>query len=67
MQDEWIKKVSEGRLVKFTYLDLAEGGVFMTAQIARNEIVHSILLCEQNHPLNRKEVESRFESGLFKK
>jgi hypothetical protein len=28
MKDEWIKKVSDGRLVQFTYLELAEGGVF---------------------------------------
>lgn len=67
MQDEWIKKISDGRLVQFTYLELAEGGVFMTAQIARNEVVHSILLRDLNNPLNRKEVERRFESELSKK
>jgi hypothetical protein len=67
MNDEWIKKVSDGRLVQFTYLELAGGGVFMTAQIARNEIVYSILLSQLNNPLNRKEVESRFERELIKK
>ena len=67
MKDEWIKNLSDGRLVQFTYVELAEGGVFMTAQIARNEVVYSILLRKLNNPLNRKEVESRFESELLKK
>ena len=43
------------------------GGVFMTTQIARNEVVYSILLSEVNNPLSRKEVERRFESELLKK
>jgi hypothetical protein len=58
---------ADRRLVQFTYLELAEGGVFMTAQIAGNEVVYSILLRELNNPLNRKEVESRFERELLKK
>lgn len=66
-RDEWIKKLSDGRLVQFTYLELEGGGVFMTAQIARNEVVYSILLNEINNPLRREEVESRFGSELSKK
>ncbi len=66
-KDEWIKALSDGRLVQFTYLELAAGGAFMTAQIARNEVVYSILLNAVNNPLNRKEVESRFESELLKR
>ena len=67
MKDEWIKKLPDGRLVQFTYLELSEGGLFMTAQIARNEIVYSILLHELNYPLDREKVESRFECELLKK
>lgn len=67
MKDEWIKRLSDGRLVQFTYLELAGGGVFMTAQIASNEVVYSILLSEVKDPLSRKEIESRFESELLKK
>jgi hypothetical protein len=67
MKDEWTKELSDGRLVQFTYLELVGGGVFMTTQIARNEVVYSILLSEVNNPLSRKEVESRFESELLKK
>jgi hypothetical protein len=67
MTDEWIKKLSDGRFVQFTYLELEGGGVFMAAQIAHNEVVYSILLSELNNPLNRKEVERRFESELLKK
>jgi hypothetical protein len=67
VKDEWIKKLSDGRLVRFTYLEIADGGAFMTAQIARNEVVYSILSRELNNPLSRKEVESRFESELLKK
>ena len=66
MKDEWIKMLSDGRLVQFTYLELVAGGVFMTAQIAHNEVVYSILLSEVNNPLSRKEVESRFERELSK-
>jgi len=43
MKDEWTKELSDGRLVQFTYLELVGGGVFMTTQIARNEVVYSIL------------------------
>ena len=67
MKYEWIKRLSDGRLVQFTYLELAAGGVFMTAQIARNEVVYSILLSKVNGPLSRREVEGRFESELSKK
>ena len=67
IKDEWIKELPDGRLVQFTYLELAAGGAFMTAQIARNEVVYSILLNAINNPLNRKEVESRFESELLKR
>jgi hypothetical protein len=67
MKDEWIRKLSDGRLVQFTYLELVASGVFMTAQIARNEVVYSILLSEVKSPLSREEVESRFESELLKK
>ena len=67
MKDEWIKNLPDGRLVQFTCLELVAGGVFMTAQIACNEVVYSILLSEVNNPLSRKEVESRFESELQKK
>ena len=67
MKDEWIKNLPDGRLVQFTYQELVAGGVFMAAQIARNEIVYSILLSEVNNPLSRGEVESRFESELLKK
>ena len=61
------QELPDGRLVQFTYLELSEGGMFMTAQIARNEVVYSILLHELSNPLNREEVESRFESELSKK
>ena len=67
MKDEWVKKLSDGRLVQFTCLELEAGGVFMTAQIACNEVVYSILSSEVINPLSRKEVESRFESELLKK
>ena len=66
-RDEWIKKLLDGRFVQFTYLELEGGGVFMTAQVARNEVVYSILLSEINNPLRREEVESRFDRELSKK
>jgi hypothetical protein len=36
MSDEgWIKKLDDGRLVKFIYQELPEDGVFLTAQLER--------------------------------
>jgi len=32
MEDKWIKVLSDGRHVKFTYQDLAEDRSFITAQ-----------------------------------
>jgi hypothetical protein len=32
--DHWIKTLADGRKAKFIYQELAEGGAFMTAQIA---------------------------------
>ena len=65
--EEWIKTLEDGRKVKFIYQELPEDGAFITAQLAGNEVVYSILLSEANNPLSRKEVESRFESELLKK
>jgi hypothetical protein len=45
MRDQqWIKTLDDGRMVKFTYQGLAGGGAFITAQIAGNEVVYSIML-----------------------
>jgi hypothetical protein len=41
---EWIKTVEDGRKVKFVYQELPEDGAFITAQIAGNEVVYSVLL-----------------------
>jgi hypothetical protein len=37
--EEWIKKLEDGRMVKFIYQELSEDGAFITAQIAGNEVV----------------------------
>jgi hypothetical protein len=65
--EEWIKTLEDGRKVKFSYLELAEEGAFLTAQIAGNEIVYSIVLNSTIHPLSREEVEGRFKSELSKR
>ena len=41
---EWIKVLEDGRKVKFTYQELLEEGAFITAQIAGNEVVYSVVL-----------------------
>ena len=43
MKDEWIQVNQAGQLVKFTYDDLPLGKAFLTAQIAGNEVVCSII------------------------
>jgi hypothetical protein len=68
MRDQqWIKTLDDGRMVKFTYQGLADGGAFITAQIAGNEVVYSIMLTKPRNPSNRADVESRFDGELSKK
>ena len=62
MEDEWTTVISGGRLVKFTYTDLPEGGAFLTAQIAGHEVVYSVILQHAEQPFNRDVVERHFDS-----
>ena len=65
--EEWIKTFGDGRKVKFIYQELPEDGAFITAQLAGNEVVYSVLLAKAGNPLSREDVESRFEGELSKK
>jgi hypothetical protein len=65
--EEWIKTLEDGRKVKFVYQRLPEGGAFITAQIAGNEVVYSVLLTEARNLLSREDVESHFKGELSKK
>lgn len=65
--DEWIKKLPDGRNVKFVYQELPEAGSFITAQIQGNEVVYSVVLSPAKNPLSREDVESHFKSELSKK
>ena len=68
MQDEeWIKTSEDGRQVKFIYQELVEDGAFISAQIAGNEVVYSIILTKAKNPLCREDVENRFKAELSKK
>jgi hypothetical protein len=64
---EWIKTLADGRRVKFTYQELLVAGAFITAQIAGNEVVYSVVLTKAKNPLSREDVESHFEGELSKK
>jgi hypothetical protein len=64
---EWIKTLEDGRKVKFIYQQLPQDGAFMTAQLAGNEVVYSVVLTEARNPLSRKDVENRFKGELSKK
>lgn len=63
--DDWIKTLGDGRRVKFTNEKLVGSGTFMTVE--GSEVVYSVLLESEINPLNREQVESRFESELGKK
>jgi hypothetical protein len=63
MQDEWKKVNPDGQLVKFTYSELTDGKAFLTAQLAGNEVVCSVILPQPQHPFSREDVESHFEHG----
>ena len=65
--EEWIKTIADGRKVKFIYQELPQDGAFITAQIAGNEVVYSVLLTKQKNRLSREDVESHFEGELSKK
>jgi hypothetical protein len=65
--EEWIKKLEDGRRVKFIYQELPEDGAFLTAQLAGNEVVYSVVLTKARNPLSREDVESRFAGELSKK
>jgi hypothetical protein len=65
--DEWIKKLEDGRKVKFTYQELPEDGAFITAQIERNEVVYSVVLAKARNLLSHEDVESHFKGELEKK
>ena len=67
LDDEWVKTREDGRKVKFVYQELPKKGAFITAQIAGNEVVYSIILSDARNPLSREDVEDRFEGELSKK
>ena len=53
--------------MKFIYQELPGDGAFMTAQLAGNEVVYSVLLAKAKNPLTREDVESHFKAELAKK
>ena len=65
--EEWIKTLADGRKVKFFYQELTEDGAFISAQLAGNEIVYSVVLANAGNPLRREEVESHFKGELSKR
>jgi hypothetical protein len=65
--EEWVKSLADGRTVKFIYQELPGDGAFMTAQLAGNEVVYSVLLAKTKNPLTREDVESHFKAELAKK
>jgi hypothetical protein len=65
--EEWVKTLADGRTVKFIYQELPGDGAFMTAQVAGNEVVYSIVLAKANNPLSCEDVESHFKAELAKK
>jgi hypothetical protein len=64
--EAWIKTLEDGRKVKFIYQELPEDGAFITAQVAGNEVVYSVLTKQKNR-FSREDVESHFEGELSKK
>jgi hypothetical protein len=65
--EEWVKKIEDGRKVKFIYQELPDDGAFITAQIERNEVVYSVILAKAKNPLSHEDVESHFKGELAKK
>jgi hypothetical protein len=66
-EEEWVKKLDDGRKVKFSYQQLPGDGAFITAQLERNEVVYSVVLTKVKNPLSHEDVESHFRGELAKK
>jgi len=66
-EEEWIKTLQDRRKVKFTYLELPGDGAFITAQIAGNKVVYSIVLIEAGNSLSHEDVEGHFKAELLKR
>ena len=64
--EEWIKTLEDGRKVKFIYQELPQDGAFITAQIAGNEVVYSVVLTKQKNRFSREDAESHVEGELSK-
>ena len=47
--------------MEFTYLELSDGGAFLTAQIGGHEVVYSVILDAVQDPFSREDVERHFE------
>jgi hypothetical protein len=65
--EEWIKTLEDGRKVKFIYQELSEDCAFITAQLAGNAVVYSVVLAKAGNPLSHEDVESHFKGELSKK
>jgi hypothetical protein len=65
--EEWIKTLENGRKVKFIYQELPKDVAFITAQVAGNEVVYSVVLDNAKNPLSHEHVESHFNGELAKK
>jgi hypothetical protein len=65
--EEWVKTLEDSRRVKFIYQELPNDGAFITAQIAGNEVVYSVVLTKAGNPLTREGVESHFKGELSEK
>ena len=65
--EEWFKTLKDGRKVKFIYQELMEDAAFITAQLAGNEVVYSVLLTKARNPLSHEDVESHFKGELSKR
>ena len=67
MDEEWIKTLADGRKVKFICQELPDHGAFITAQLAGNKVVYSVILSAVKNPLSHEEVEGHFAGELSKK
>ena len=61
--EEWIKKLEDGRTVRFIYQELLEDGAFLSAQLAGNEVVYSVVLNKAGNPLSREAESAKINPG----
>ena len=63
--EAWIKMLKDSGKVKFTHQELPEDGAFITAQLAGNEVLYSVVLTKAKNPLSHEDARASFRRNSY--